>query len=93
MVLMTSHSACRAGSVTGSISYGRDLLTAGVIEGGDMLPEAALVKMMWVLGNKRIRKERLCLCRLISKENATGGAPMDYKTAGLTDGIEIHQRV
>jgi glutamyl-tRNA(Gln) amidotransferase subunit D len=31
---------------------GRDLLTAGVIEGGDMLPEVALVKLMWVLANE-----------------------------------------
>ncbi|MDD2788989.1 Glu-tRNA(Gln) amidotransferase subunit GatD [Methanoculleus sp.] len=31
---------------------GRDLLAAGVIEGEDMLPEAALVKLMWVLGNE-----------------------------------------
>ena len=31
---------------------GRDLLAAGVIEGEDMLPEVALVKLMWVLGNE-----------------------------------------
>jgi glutamyl-tRNA(Gln) amidotransferase subunit D len=30
---------------------GRDLLKAGVIEGEDILPEVALVKLMWVLGN------------------------------------------
>jgi glutamyl-tRNA(Gln) amidotransferase subunit D len=29
---------------------GRDLLRVGVIEGGRMLPETALVKLMWVLG-------------------------------------------
>lgn len=29
---------------------GRDLLAAGVIPGEDMLPEVALVKLMWVLG-------------------------------------------
>jgi len=29
---------------------GRDLLHAGIIEGEDMLPETALVKLMWVLG-------------------------------------------
>jgi len=30
---------------------GRDLLAAGVIPLGDMLPETALVKLMWVLGS------------------------------------------
>jgi glutamyl-tRNA(Gln) amidotransferase subunit D len=30
---------------------GRYLLKAGVIEGEDMLPEVALVKVMWLLGN------------------------------------------
>lgn len=29
---------------------GRDMLEAGIIEGEDMLPETALVKLMWVLG-------------------------------------------
>jgi glutamyl-tRNA(Gln) amidotransferase subunit D len=29
---------------------GRDLLSVGVIPGEDMLPETALVKLMWVLG-------------------------------------------
>lgn len=32
---------------------GRDLLKAGVIEGEDMSPETALVKLMWVLGHTR----------------------------------------
>ncbi|MGC9307821.1 MAG: Glu-tRNA(Gln) amidotransferase subunit GatD [Thermoplasmatota archaeon] len=32
-------------------SNGRRLLQAGVIPGGDMLPEVALVKLMWVLAN------------------------------------------
>jgi L-asparaginase/archaeal Glu-tRNAGln amidotransferase subunit D len=29
---------------------GREMLKAGVIEGEDMLPETALTKLMWVLG-------------------------------------------
>ena len=32
---------------------GRDLLAAGAIPGEDMLPEVALVKLMWVLGRTR----------------------------------------
>jgi glutamyl-tRNA(Gln) amidotransferase subunit D len=32
---------------------GRDLLKAGAIEGQDMTPETAYVKLMWVLGHTR----------------------------------------
>jgi len=32
---------------------GRDLMAAGVIPGEDMLPEVALVKLMWVLGRTK----------------------------------------
>jgi L-asparaginase/archaeal Glu-tRNAGln amidotransferase subunit D len=50
VVVMTSQ--CQAGSVCDRVyETGRDLLNAGVIEGGSMLPEVALVKLMWVLGN------------------------------------------
>lgn len=50
-VVMTSQ--CLHGRVCDRVyNTGRDLLTAGVIEGEDMLPEAALVKLMWVLGNE-----------------------------------------
>jgi glutamyl-tRNA(Gln) amidotransferase subunit D len=52
MVVMTTQ--CMQGRVCDRVyDTGRDLLTAGVIEGGDMLPEVALVKLMWVLGNER----------------------------------------
>ncbi|MCK9631281.1 MAG: Glu-tRNA(Gln) amidotransferase subunit GatD [Methanoregula sp.] len=52
VVVMTSQ--CMNGRVCDRVyDTGRDLLDAGVIEGGDMLPEAALVKMMWVLGNEK----------------------------------------
>ncbi len=54
-VVMTSQ--CQAGNVCDRVyETGRDLLDAGVIEGGSMLPEVALVKLMWVLGNAT-RKE------------------------------------
>ncbi len=52
LVVMTSQ--CLHGRVCDRVyDTGRDLLAAGVIEGGDMLPEVALVKMMWVLGNEK----------------------------------------
>ena len=47
-------SQCMNGRVCDRVyDTGRDLLAAGVVEGGDMLPEAALVKLMWVLGNEK----------------------------------------
>ena len=50
-IVMTSQ--CLHGRVCDRVyNTGRDLLVAGVIEGEDMLPEAALVKLMWVLGNE-----------------------------------------
>lgn len=53
-VVMTSQ--CMHGRVCDRVyDTGRDLLAAGVIEGGDMLPEVALVKQMWVLGNETDR--------------------------------------
>jgi glutamyl-tRNA(Gln) amidotransferase subunit D len=52
LIVMTSQ--CMHGRVCDRVyDTGRDLLNAGVIEGGDMLPEVALVKLMWVLGNEK----------------------------------------
>ncbi len=49
LIVMTSQ--CLNGRVCDRVyDTGRDLLDAGVIEGEDMLPEVALVKLMWVLG-------------------------------------------
>ena len=49
-VVMTSQ--CLHGRVNLNVyDTGRDLLTAGVIPGEDMLPETALVKLMWALVN------------------------------------------
>ncbi len=50
-VVMTSQ--CLHGRVCDRVyDTGRDLLAIGVIEGEDMLPEAALVKLMWVLARE-----------------------------------------
>jgi glutamyl-tRNA(Gln) amidotransferase subunit D len=49
-VVMTSQ--CLDGRVCDRVyDTGRDLLDAGVIEGADMLPGTAKVKLMWVLAN------------------------------------------
>ena len=56
LVIMTSQ--CMNGRVCDRVyDTGRDLLDAGVIEGGDLLPEVALVKLMWVLGNEKDKKK------------------------------------
>jgi glutamyl-tRNA(Gln) amidotransferase subunit D len=55
-VVMTSQ--CLYGAICDRVyDTGRDLLQAGVIEGEDMLPETALVKLMWVLGQTRDMEE------------------------------------
>ena len=49
-VVMTSQ--CLYGTVNMNVySTGRDLIKAGVIPGGDMLPETAYVKLSWALSN------------------------------------------
>jgi len=46
------NSQCIRGRICDRVyDTGRDMLQAGAIEGGDMLPEVALVKMMWLLAN------------------------------------------
>nr|WP_094228569.1 Glu-tRNA(Gln) amidotransferase subunit GatD [Methanolobus psychrotolerans] len=48
-VMVTSQ--CLNGRICDRVyDTGRDILKAGAIEGEDMLPEVALVKMMWTLG-------------------------------------------
>ncbi|NHN41420.1 Glu-tRNA(Gln) amidotransferase subunit GatD [Halorubellus sp. JP-L1] len=50
-VVMTSQ--CLEGRVCDRVyDTGRDLLDAGVVEGEDMLPGTAKVKLMWVLANR-----------------------------------------
>jgi glutamyl-tRNA(Gln) amidotransferase subunit D len=59
-IVMTSQ--CMHGRVCDRVyDTGRDLLAAGVLEGGDMLPEATLVKLMWVLANETDKKKAAAL--------------------------------
>jgi glutamyl-tRNA(Gln) amidotransferase subunit D len=63
VVVMTSQ--CLQGKVCDRVyDTGRDLLDAGVIEGGDMLPEVALVKLMWVLGNEKDPAKQVALMQM-----------------------------
>ncbi|MDD4127609.1 MAG: Glu-tRNA(Gln) amidotransferase subunit GatD [Methanomicrobium sp.] len=51
-IVMTSQ--CLNGRVCDRVyDTGRDLLDAGITEGENMLPEAAFVKLMWVLGQEK----------------------------------------
>ncbi|MDR0439028.1 MAG: Glu-tRNA(Gln) amidotransferase subunit GatD [Methanocalculaceae archaeon] len=62
-VVMTSQ--CQAGYVCDRVyETGRDLLDAGVVEGGCMLPEVALVKLMWVLGNVTRREDAMRMMQM-----------------------------
>ncbi|MBI2076917.1 MAG: Glu-tRNA(Gln) amidotransferase GatDE subunit D, partial [Euryarchaeota archaeon] len=56
LVVMTSQ--CLWGRVNLNVySTGRDLLDRGVVPGEDMLPEVALVKVMWCLGQSKTAAE------------------------------------
>jgi glutamyl-tRNA(Gln) amidotransferase subunit D len=56
LVVMTTQ--CMNGRVCDRVyDTGRDLLNAGVIEGSDLLPEVALVKLMWVLGQEKDKRK------------------------------------
>jgi len=71
VVVMTSQ--CLHGRVCDRVyDTGRDLIKAGVIEGEDMLPEVALVKLMWVLGNQEDRQSQELLMRTNLKGEFTG---------------------
>ncbi len=60
LIVMTSQ--CMHGRVCDRVyDTGRDLLSAGVIEGGNLLPEVALVKLMWVLGNEKDKTKAAAL--------------------------------
>lgn len=80
MVVMTSQ--CLHGRVCDRVyDTGRDLLEAGVIEGEDMLPETALVKLMWVLGNAKDAGE----ARALMQRNLKGEysqRSLAWETAG-----------
>ncbi len=66
-VVMTSQ--CLYGTICDRVyDTGRDLLDAGIIEGEDMLPETALVKLMWVLGQSTDMDE----VRRLMHENIAG---------------------
>jgi glutamyl-tRNA(Gln) amidotransferase subunit D len=70
MVVMTSQ--CMNGRICDRVyDTGRDLLAAGVIEGGDTLPEAALVKLMWVLANEKDREKATALMQRDLKGECT----------------------
>ncbi len=62
-------SQCLYGTICDRVyDTGRDLLHAGIIEGEDMLPETALVKLMWVLGQTTDMEE----VRRLMHENVAG---------------------
>jgi len=69
-VLVAMTSQCIWGRLSMTVYYpGRDLLAMGVIPLEDMLPETALVKLMWVLGQtKEIGEAKKLLTQNIAYE-------------------------
>ena len=56
IVVITSQ--CLGGTTNLNVyNNGRNMLAAGAISVGDMLPETAYVKLMWVLANSKDRDE------------------------------------
>ena len=77
-VAMTSQ--CIYGRINMNVySTGRELQNLGVIPCEDMLPETALVKMMWVLGQTTNQKEVYRIMRTnIAGEISEGSEPMCF---------------
>jgi len=74
MVVMTSQ--CLHGRVCDRVyDTGRDLLRIGVVEGEDMLPETAFVKLMWVLGNEHDPEKARLMMQEDRKGEYTGRSP------------------
>ena len=69
VVVMTSQ--CLWGRICDRVyDTGRYLLKAGVIEGEDMLPEVALTKLMWLLGNYDLEEaKKLVKANLVGEIN------------------------
>ena len=68
-VVVALASQCIWGRVNMNVyDTGRDLLALGVIPAGDMFPETALVKLMWVLGQTSDPEE----AKNLFKTNITG---------------------
>ncbi len=79
LVVMTSQ--CLWGRVCDRVyDTGRYLLKAGVIEGEDMLPETALIKVMWLLGNFELEEAReLVKKNLVGEINYRSGYEEEFE--------------
>ncbi len=63
-ILVVVTSQCLNGRICDRVyDTGRDMLKAGAIEGEDTLPETALVKLMWVLGQTNEFDEAISMLR------------------------------
>jgi glutamyl-tRNA(Gln) amidotransferase subunit D len=68
-VVLVMTSQCISGRIDMNVyRTGRELLAMGVVSGEDMLPETALVKLMWLLG----KGEAPDMVRRLVKENVAG---------------------
>jgi glutamyl-tRNA(Gln) amidotransferase subunit D len=80
-VVVALASQCIWGRVNMNVyDTGRDLLSFGVVPLDDMLPETALVKLMWVLGQTSNPKEAIALLKTnIAGEYSPRSLPQEAK--------------
>ena len=69
--VVVAASQCLGGTTNLNVyDTGRDMLSAGIVTVGDMLPETAYVKLMWALANTGSREEAIqCMKKPVAEES------------------------
>lgn len=90
-VIIVNVTQCTKGKVEAHYAAGSSLVEAGVISAGDMTPEAALVKLGWLLGSGASPEK----IRTLFQKNLRGeitvqdpeGAPLSFENDGFANAV------